>query len=402
MAAAKGEHSVEVEAMRKKMVGAMIAVLTVGIMTAAVSPAARIKDIAGISGVRDNQLIGYGLVVGLAGTGDDVKNGFTSETMKNMLGRQGIAMRDKTIKAKNSAAVLVTAILHPFAKIGNGIDVQVASLGDAKSLYGGTLVMTPLRGADGAVYAIAQGSVVLGGFTAGGGGGGSVKNHPGSGRIAGGATVERQLKYDFEKTGILTLNLFNPDFTTASRMAAAINGAVKNVTASEVDSTSVSLVLPQGVPVNVAQVVAQIENIDVPVDVRAVVVMNERTGTVVMGDNVRISTVAVSHGNLSIQIKDEVKVSQPQPFAPGTGGGVPVAGKEGEVIVAPGGQTVVATNRQTAVEEEKRQLMLVPSGATIQDVVKALNAVGVTPRDLITIMQTIKAAGALQADLKII
>jgi flagellar P-ring protein precursor FlgI len=388
--------------MKKSMIGFAVAVVFVALFTAAVSSAARIKDIAGISGVRDNQLIGYGLVVGLAGTGDDVKNGFTSETMKNMLGRQGIAMRDKTIKAKNSAAVMVTATLHPFAKIGNGIDVQVASLGDAKSLYGGTLVMTPLRGADGAVYAIAQGPIVLGGFTAGGGGGGSVKNHPGSGRIAGGATVERQLQYDFEKSGVLTLNLFNPDFTTASRMAAAINQSVKNVTAREIDSTSVSLALPQGEPVNVAQFVSQIENLDVPVDVRAVVVMNERTGTVVMGDNVRISTVAVSHGNLSIQIKDEIKVSQPLPFAPGAGGGNAVKGNDGEVIVAPGGQTVVATDRKTSVEEEKKQLMLVPAGVTIQDVVKALNAVGVTPRDLITILQTIKAAGALQADLKII
>lgn len=372
------------------------------LVSAAVSQAARIKDIAGISGVRDNQLIGYGLVVGLAGTGDDVKNGFTAETIKNMLGRQGIAMRDKTIKSDNVAGVMVTAMLPPFAKVGSGIDVLVSSLGDAKSLYGGTLLMTPLRGADGAVYAIAQGSVVLGGFTAGGGGGSSVKNHPSSGRIAGGATVERQLRYDFEKSGMLTLNLFNPDFTTASRMAAAINGSIKGVAARELDSYSVSLILPQGLPVNYAELLSRVENLEVPVDARAVVVMNERTGTVVMGDNVRISTVAISHGNLSIQIKDETKVSQPLPFAPPARGGEPVAGKGEDVIVAPGGQTVVATDRTTTVEEEKRQLMVVPSGATIQDVVRALNAVGVTPRDLITIMQTIKAAGALQADLKII
>lgn len=372
------------------------------LVSATVSQAARIKDIAGISGVRDNQLIGYGLVVGLAGTGDDVKNGFTAETIKNMLGRQGIAMRDKTIKSDNVAGVMVTAMLPPFAKVGSGIDVLVSSLGDAKSLYGGTLLMTPLRGADGAVYAIAQGSVVLGGFTAGGGGGSSVKNHPSSGRIAGGATVERQLRYDFEKSGMLTMNLFNPDFTTASRMAAAINGSIKGVAAREIDSYSVSLILPQGVPVNYAELLSRVENLEVPVDARAVVVMNERTGTVVMGDNVRISTVAISHGNLSIQIKDETKVSQPLPFAPPARGGEPVAGKGEDVIVAPGGQTVVATDRTTTVEEEKRQLMVVPSGATIQDVVRALNAVGVTPRDLITIMQTIKAAGALQADLKII
>jgi flagellar P-ring protein precursor FlgI len=380
----------------------IITVAIVVLFSATVSHGARVKDIAGISGVRDNQLIGYGLVVGLAGTGDDVKNGFTAETMKNMLGRQGIAMRGQTIKAKNAAAVMVTGNLQPFAKVGNGIDIMVSSLGDAKSLYGGTLLMTPLRGADGAVYAIAQGPVVLGGFSAGGTGGGSVKNHPGAGRIAGGATVERQLKYDFEKSGILTLNLFNPDFTTASRLAAAINGAVKNVAAREIDSTSVSLILPQSMPVNVAELVSQIENLDVPVDSRAVVVMNEKTGTVVMGDNVRISTVAIAHGNLSIQIRDESRVSQPAPFAPAAKGAVPVAGKEGDVIVAPGGQTVVTTERTTTVEEEKKQLMVIHAGVTIQDVVKALNAVGVTPRDLITIMQTIKAAGALQADLKII
>jgi flagellar P-ring protein precursor FlgI len=379
-----------------------IAVATVVLLSSTVSYGARVKDIAGISGVRENQLIGYGLVVGLAGTGDDVKNGFTAETMKNMLGRQGIAMRGQTIKAKNAAAVMVTANLQPFAKVGNGIDVMVSSLGDAKSLYGGTLLMTPLRGADGAVYAIAQGAVVLGGFSAGGGGGGTVKNHPGAGRIAGGATVERQLRYDFEKSGALTLNLFNPDFTTASRLASAINGAVKNAVAREIDSTSVSLILPRNVSVNVAELVSQIENLDVPVDSRAVVVMNEKTGTVVMGDNVRISTVAIAHGNLSIQIKDEAKVSQPQPFAPSAQGGAPVSGKAGEVIVAPGGQTVVTTDRTTTVTEEKKQLMVVQAGVTIQDVVKALNAVGVTPRDLITIMQTIKAAGALQADLKII
>jgi len=223
-----------------------------------------------------------------------------------------------------------------------------------------------------------------------------------SGRIAGGASVERQLKYAFENSGLLTMNLFNPDFTTASRLAAAINGAIRNVMAKELDSTSVSIVLPQSAPVNVAELVSQIENLEVPVDTRAVVVMNEKTGTVVMGDNVRISTVAIAHGNLSIQIKDEVSVSQPQPFAPSARGGAPLSGKDGEVIVAPGGQTVVTTERTTKVEEEKKQLMVVPAGVTIQDVVRALNAVGVTPRDLITIMQTIKAAGALQADLKII
>ncbi len=380
----------------------VIMVAVVVSASASVLDAARIKDIAGISGVRDNPLLGYGLVVGLAGTGDDVKNGFTAEAVKNMLSRQGISMRDKTIKADNIAAVIVTATLPPFAKVGSQIDVIVSSIGDAKSLYGGTLLMTPLRGADGAVYAVAQGPVVLGGFSAGGAGASSVKNHPSAGYIPGGALVEKQLRYDFENSRVLTINLFHPDFTTSSHVASAINDAIRGVFAKEVDASSVSVKLPQDGFLNVAELASRIENLEVPVDSRAIVVMNEKTGTVVMGDNVRISTVAVAHGNLSIQIKDTREVSQPLGFAPSARPGGPAATKEGEVIVAPGGQTVVTTDRTLTVGEEKNRLMLVPQGATIRDVVKALNAVGVTPRDLITILQAIKAAGALQAELKII
>jgi len=366
---------------------------------------ARVKDIAGISGVRDNQLMGYGLVVGLAGTGDDVKNGFTKESLANLLSRQGLAMKDKTLKADNTAAVMVTAILPPFSKVGSQLDVFVSSIGNSKSLYGGTLLMVPLRGADGAVYAVAQGAITLGGFSAGGGGGSSVKNHPSAGRITNGAMVEKQLRYDFEKSRTLSINLFNPDFTTSSRLAASINSVITNVAAKEVDSSSVFVKLPEDGRVNIFELISQIENLDVPVDSKAVVVMNEKTGTVVMGENVRISTVAIAHGNLSIQIKEDMRVSQPLPFSPSPPPtvGVPRSGREGVgVIVAPGGQTVVTTDKTTTVNEEKKQLMVVPKGVTIQDVVKALNAVGVTPRDLITIMQTIKAAGALQADLRII
>jgi flagellar P-ring protein FlgI len=364
---------------------------------------ARVKDIAGISGVRDNQLIGYGLVVGLAGTGDDVKNGFTKESLANMLSRQGLAMKDKTLKADNTAAVMVTATLPPFIKIGSQLDVFVSSIGNSKSLYGGTLLMVPLRGADGEIYAVAQGPITLGGFSAGGGGSSNVKNHPSAGRIANGALVEKQLKYDFEKTRTLSINLYNPDFTTSSRLAASINSVINNVAAKEVDSSSVSVKLQEDSRVNIFELISQIENLDIPVDSKAVVVMNEKTGTVVMGENVRIATIGIAHGNLSIQIKEDIRVSQPLPFAPvPPSGGVPASAKAGEVIVAPGGQTVVTTDKTTTVNEEKRQLMVVPKGVTIQDVVKALNAVGVTPRDLITIMQTIKAAGALQADLKII
>ncbi len=364
---------------------------------------ARVKDIAGISGVRDNQLIGYGLVVGLAGTGDDVKNGFTKETLANLLSRQGLSMKEKALKADNAAAVMVTAILPPFAKLGTQLDVVVSSLGDAKSLNGGTLLMTPLRGANGEVYAVAQGAVTLGGFTAGGAGGGAVKNHPSAGRITNGALVERELRYEFEKSRILSINLFQPDFTTSARMAMLI-GSLEylHLETKQVDSSSVSVRLPADAQRNIFEIISLIENVEVPVDSRAVVVMNEKTGTVVMGENVRISTVAVAHGNLTIQIKEETKVSQPLPFSPAPPASNPKTIKEGEAIVAPGGQTVVTTDKTTTMEEEKRQLMVIPKGVTIQDVVKALNAVGVTPRDLITIMQTIKAAGALQADLRII
>lgn len=365
---------------------------------------ARIKDIASISGIRDNQLIGYGLVVGLAGTGDDMKNGFTRDTLANMLIRQGLTMgSDKTLKAVNTAAVMVTATLPPFAKQGTKLDIVVSSIGNAKSLGGGTLLMTPLRGADGEVYAVAQGAITLGGYTAGGTGSGTVKNHPGVGRIANGALVEREVRYALDKSRTLTINLFHPDFTTAARLAAAINEVKDQVLARPLDSSSISVTLSPDSSENIFELISRIENLDVPVDAQAVVVMNENTGTVVMGENVRISTIAVAHGNLSIQIKETPIVSQPLPFAPPPPrGSVPSALPEGKALVAPGGQTVVTSEKSTTVEEEKKQLIIIPRGVTIQDVVKALNAVGVTPRDLITIMQTIKAAGALQADLKII
>ena len=378
---------------------------------------ARIKDIASISGVRDNQLIGYGLVVGLAGTGDDVKNGFTDQSLSNILSRQGLAMRGNTLKSNNIAAVMVTATLPPFAKQGIKLDVDVSSMGSSKSLLGGTLLMTPLRGADGEVYAVAQGALTLGGFTTGGAGSGTVKNHPSAGRISNGALVEREIKYEFENNRALTINLFRPDFTTSSRLAAAINGSGNPVEAKSVDSSSVLITLPAAAGNNILEVISLIENLDVQVDSQAVVVMNEKTGTVVMGENVRISTVAIAHGNLSIQIKEDTVVSQPLPFAPSASAAAgskvvakegnvtappPQATKDGDIIVAPGGQTVVTTNRTATATEEKNQLVLIPKGVTIQDVIKALNAVGVTPRDLITILQTIKAAGALQADLRII
>ena len=365
--------------------------------------AARIKDISAIGGVRENQLMGYGLVVGLMGTGDDVKNGFTKETIANMLSRNGLSMRDRSLKSKNIAAVMVTAILPPFAKTGARIDVTVSSIGDATSLVGGQLLMTPLRAVDGEIYALAQGPLVLGGFSAGGANASVTKNQTNVGIIANGAFVEREVKYPFGKDRKFTINLFQPDFTTATKLASTLINTIKGLEAQAIDSGTIAINLGTSFEGNMAQMIAAVENIDVAVETVAVVVMNEKTGTVVMGENVRISTVAVSHGNLSIQIKEDQNVSQPLPFAPQPPrGSRPAADRKEGTIVAPGGQTVVTKDTTVNVQEEKKQLIVIPKGVTIQDVVMALNAIGVTPRDLITIIQTIKAAGALQADLRII
>jgi len=378
--------------------------ITLSCFFAAPGYSARLKDIASISGVRDNQLLGYGLVVGLAGTGDDIKNGFTSESLSNMLNRQGIYMKGKTLKSDNVAAVMVTATLPAFAKTGSTIDAIVSSIGDATSLHGGTLLMTPLKGANGEIYAVAQGPITLGGYAFGGANSSSGKNHPSAGRVVNGVLVERELKYDLGQVRSVTLNLLQPDFTTSTHLSDAVNKRLgKYVEAIQIDSFSVEVRMKENAQINPMSLISQMENLDVPVDSRAVVVMNEKTGTIVMGENVRIATVAVAHGNLSIQIKEDVRVSQPLPYAPKPPkGDAPVRDSKNGTIVAPGGQTVVTKDTTVGVGEEKNQVMVVSRGVTIQDVVKALNAIGVTPRDLITIMQTIKAAGALQAELKII
>jgi flagellar P-ring protein precursor FlgI len=352
--------------------------------------------------VRQNQLIGYGLVVGLMGTGDDVKNGFTRETIANMLSRQGLSMRDRQLKAKNIGAVMVTAQLPAFARSGSRIDVTVSSIGDATSLQGGTLLMTPLRAPDGEVYAVAQGALVLGGFSAGGAGASVSKNQTNVGVIVNGAIVEKEVRFTFGQDKSFKILLYQPDFTTATKLAATVAGRI-DADVKAVDSGTVVVTLDPGFAGNMTEVVSQVENIEVFVDTSAVVVMNEKTGTVVMGENVRIATIAVAHGNLSIQIKETSHVSQPLPFAPQPpAGSLPIMDPRGQTLVAPGGQTVVTKDTGIAAQEEKKKLMVVPRGVTISDVVSALNAIGVTPRDLITIIQTIKAAGALQADLRII
>ncbi len=346
--------------------------------------AVRIKDIANIKGVRENQLVGYGLVVGLNGTGDDDDLKYTIQSLAALLQKMGVTVRAEDIESENVAAVMVTAILPPFARVGSQIDVMVSSIGDAENLQGGTLLFTPLKGANGQVYAIAQGAVSTGGFQTGGDAGGGVqKNFPTVGRVPGGAMIEKEIAFDFNHEKILTFVLDQPDFTTASRMAKAINTAVNDRIAYTQDAATVEVRVPykyRGIAVELATL---IESLGVTPDMVSKVVINERTGTVIMGENVRISTVAIAHGNLSIEIKETEDVSQPLPFSRS-------------------GRTVVTPDSEVIVEEGRKPLFLVESGVSIGEVVRALNALGVSPRDLISIFQALKAAGALQADLEII
>ncbi len=345
--------------------------------------AVRIKDIADIKGVRNNQLVGYGLVVGLDGTGDGKKSLFTIQSMVSMLEKMGITLNANDIAVSNVAAVMVTAELPPFAKAGSRIDTLVSSIGDAKNLQGGTLLLTPLKAANGQVFAVAQGPVNTGGFSAGGAAGSVQKNFPTVGRVIGGALVERELQLDFNQRRDLTLSLHRPDFTTATRTTDAINAVFYDHIASAQDAGTIQVKVPMSYFGNIVELVAMIEKLEVRPDETARVVINERTGTVVMGENVRLSTIAIAHGNLSIVIKESPQVSQPAPFAQG-------------------GKTVVTPETDISVAEEARQLVVMPAGASIGDVVSALNALGVSPRDLIAIFQAIKAAGALQAELEVI
>lgn len=366
--------------------------------------ATRIKDLAYIQGVRPNELIGYGLVVGLNGTGDKRGTKFTVQSLTNMLVRMGVTVKPSDIKVKNVAAVVVTAKLPPFAKRGTRIDVLVSSIGDATSLQGGTLLLTPLRGPDGRVYAVAQGPVSVGGFAVGGAAGGGVqKNHPTVGRIPGGAIVEREVPLELEGRRTLKVYLFRPDFTTALRVAEAINRHMGSEVASAEDAATVTVRVPEGFRGRVVPLIAALEQLEVAPDAVAKVVIDERTGTIVMGEKVRIRTVAVSHGNLTVQIRERTRVSQPYPFAPPPPStSTPTVTAPGEgVVTVPGGQTVVVPESEVKVEEEKGHMALIEEGVTIGEVVRALNALGVSTRDLISILQAIKAAGALEGDLEV-
>lgn len=371
--------------------------------------AARLKDIAAFKGIRANQLAGYGLVVGLNGTGDGFTTEFTIRTIVNMLERMGIhtgSDRLGQIRLKNIAAVMATATLPPFSRNGSRIDVHVSSIGDATSLAGGTLLMTPLKGADQQIYALAQGPLVTGGFAAfGASGTGVQKNHTTVGLISKGAIVEREVPLALDGKKEISLCLFHPDFTTAGKIRAVVDRFLGGRFAACLDSGTVQIQIPEPSRQRVAEWIASLEVLEVEPDAVAKVVMNEKTGTVVLGDQVRISTVAVAHGNLSIQIKERLNVSQPLPFSPGPPKQPPpivLPPREGTgTVVVPGGATVVTPESSVAVKEESKALLVVPGGVSLGEVVRALNAIGATPRDLISILQSMKAAGALQADLEI-
>ncbi|MGQ9485428.1 MAG: flagellar basal body P-ring protein FlgI [Desulfosoma sp.] len=362
-------------------IAAVVGCLLMGLVHNAHS--VRIKDVARFMGARSNALVGYGLVIGLNGTGDNNKTQFTTSTLANFLDRMGIHVDPDSIKVKNVAAVMVTAKLPPFARNGTKLDVQVSSIGDAKSLEGGTLLMTTLQGPDGQVYAVAQGPVSTGGFSASGASGSSVqKNHPTVGFISQGAVVEREFSVSLEDLNRLDLVLNTPDFSTADQTARQINLALGGPYARAVDGATIQLDVPPSYRSDVVSLMSQVEALEIRPDTAAKVVINERTGTIVLGENVRISPVAVAHGNLTVQISERPAVSQPLPFSQG--------------------RTVVTPQSTVQVQEGKGSINVVGGGATIGEVIKGLNAIGATPRDIITILQAIKAAGALHAELEII
>ncbi len=344
----------------------------------------RIKDIADFEGVRDNHLIGYGLVVGLNGTGDDLDSAvFTRESLIGMLQRMGVNARDDNLDTDNVAAVMITADLPPFSRQGTRIDVTISALGDADSLLGGTLVVTPLLGADGEVYAVAQGPVAVAGFSAGGAAEEINKGVPTTGRIPNGAIIEREIDFDMAQMESVKLALRNPDFTTANRVALAVNTAMKAPLARQLDATTVMVTVPADHPGGAVDLITRIEQLRVTTDQVARVVIDEQSGIIVMGENVRISTVAIAQGNLTIRITETPQVSQPAPLSEG-------------------GATVVVPRTQVQVDENgDNRLAVLPAGVSLQEMVNGLNALGVGPRDMITILQAIKASGALQAKIEV-
>ena len=345
------------------------------------SAVTRIKDIAKVQGVRSNQLMGYGLVVGLNKTGDSNKALETIQSIGNMLKAYGVAINPSSLKPDNAAAVMVTATLPPFVREGDTIDVTVSSLADAKSIQGGTLLQTPLRAANGEVYAVAQGPVSTGGFTAGNGGSKVQKNFPTVGTTPNGAIVEKSVEDDLGADGHISLSLMQPDFTTAARMAQAINARFGGI-ATAANPGRIDVRIPGAYRGNVVAFIASVETLSIMPDNTARVVLNERTGTIVMGGEVSVDECAITQGGLTIQVQHSVDVNQPAPFSYGS--------------------TIVTKNTDTKAKEDKASTIVLPATANVNDIVGALNAVGATPRDTISILQAMKAAGAIHADLQLV
>ena len=345
----------------------------------------RVKDLVEVEGIRDNMLVGYGLVGGLNGSGDSLKNApFTQQSLQTILERMGVNTHGTTMQTKNVAAVMVTANLPPFAAQGTRIDVSVSAMGDAKSLQGGTLLVTSLFGADGQIYALGQGPVAIGGFTASGDAASVTRGVPTAGRISNGAIVEREIAFNLDAQKSLRLSLRNPDLTTAMRIASAVNAYMGAGVADATDPSTVRLTVPNGYPHGVMGLLTDLEQVKVDPDETARVVIDEQSGVIVMGADVRISTVAIAQGNLTIRVTETPQVSQPAPFSNT-------------------GTTTTAPRTQISIDDSKGNKMAVlHEGVSLQSLVDGLNALGVGPRDIISILQAIKAAGALQADIQVI
>lgn len=367
------------------LVMTLLFVLSLALIATQSLAESRIKDLISVEGVRENQLIGYGLVVGLNGTGDTLRNApFTQQSMIAMLERMGVNTRGTVMKSVNTAAVMVTADLGAFSRVGSRVDVTISSIGDAQDLRGGTLVVTPLLGADGEVYAVAQGSVQISGFTAGGAAETITQGVPTAGRIPNGAVIERELNYSLNDNSNLNLSLRSPDFTTARRISATINDFMGEPVAQPLDPATIEVNVPPTYAGNMFSFITDIEQLNVNPDNRAKVVVDERSGIIVIGKEVKVSEVAIAQGNLTIRVTETPQVSQPEPFA------------QGDTAVIP------RTDVEVDVEEEAgKKFAILESGVNLQDLVDGLNALGINPRDMIAILQALKVSGALHADIEV-
>jgi flagellar P-ring protein FlgI len=366
---------------RQRFIAAVVIALTLAAQNP-LQAASRIKDLANVEGIRQNQLIGYGLVVGLNGTGDTINNSpFTKQSLQAMLERLGINIRGQTLRTGNVAAVMVIANLPAFGTQGTRIDVTVSAMGDSKSLQGGTLLVTPLLSADGNVYAVAQGSLAIGGFQAEGEAAKITRGVPTVGRIANGAIIEREIDFALNRMNQVRLALRNPDFTTAKRIGAAVNDFIGAPTAEPLDPSTVQVTVPKQYEGNVVALLTEIEQLQIEPDQSARIIIDERSGIIVMGRDVRVSMVAVAQGNLTVTIAESPQVSQPAPMSRG--------------------RTVTVPRTQVGVQEDGKKLAVVRDGVSLQQLVDGLNALGIGPRDLIAILQAIKASGAIQADIEV-